>query len=137
MGLVGYLVLVVLDHVVGTRAEVLVRIADDSQHVGGRLLVVLGGHEALLQQIDRLAAEAGQSSVQHQGYQRDNCILIRTNGEEGLHAQLAEPLEGRRVHLAAHDHDHFVGQLHVRLEADITTWRRLEHKAKIYNETIL
>jgi len=61
--LVGYLVLVVLDHVVGTRAEVLVRVSDDSQHVGGCLLVILGSHESLLEQVNRLSTETWQPSV--------------------------------------------------------------------------
>lgn len=54
------------------------------------------------------------------------------NGQERLHTQLAEPLEGRRLHFAAHNHHHFVGQLHVRLEAHVTARRWFKHEPEIY-----
>lgn len=76
--LVRNLILVILNHVVGARPEVLVRVADDRQHMGGRFLIVLVGHKALLQQIDGLAAEARQTGVEHQRYQCDDGVLVRS-----------------------------------------------------------
>lgn len=64
--LIRYLILVILDHVVGPGAEIEEGAADDAEHEGGRLLVRGVGGKARAQQADSLPAEARQTRVQHQ-----------------------------------------------------------------------
>ena len=49
-----------------------------------------------------------------------------------LYTQLHEPLEGRRVDVSSHDHQHLSGQLYVWLPTKIPTRRTLKHETKIW-----
>ncbi len=56
---------------------------------------------------------------------------VSPDGQVSAHTHLHEPLEGRGLHLPAHDHHHLIGQFDVRLPAQIPTRRTLEHEAEI------
>lgn len=47
--LIWNLILIILNHIVGSGSEVLIGIANNGQQMGGRLFVVLGWRKPLLQ----------------------------------------------------------------------------------------
>ena len=123
--------MVVLDHIVGSRADVAERGSHNVHHVIGRLPIRRLGHETGLEELDGLPSEAGQSSVEHKRHERHYRLSVRPHRQVGSDAKVHEAAEGRRFHLAAHNHHHLFRQFYVRLEAQIASGRRLEHEAEI------
>lgn len=130
--LVWNLILIILYHIVSSGSEVLVWVPYNTQHVSSRFLIIFGWHEPLLQQRNGLSTEARQSRVEHQRNKSNNCILVWSNGQERLNAQITEPFEGCCFHFSSHHHHHFVGQLEIWFETYVTARRRFEHEAKIW-----
>lgn len=129
--LVWDLVLVILDHVVGSTPVAEEAVLDDFDDEGSCILLTQTRVESLLEQFDGLSSEAGKASVQHEVNQGDNSIHVGPDSQVSSHAHLHEPLEGRRLHLAAHDHHHFIGKLYIRLPAEVPTGRTFKHEPKI------
>ena len=75
--LIRDLVLIVLQHVIGFAAPVEVAVADDLQHVVGRLAIGGRRREARPELLNGAAAETWQSCVQHEGHQRHNGFPVR------------------------------------------------------------
>ena len=75
--LVGYLVLVVLDHVVGLATPAQVAVAHHLAHVGGRLELARLRLEARSQLLDGVSTETGQAGVKHEGDEGDDCLVVR------------------------------------------------------------
>ena len=91
----------------------------DNLMVGAKMLITI------------LTSEAGQSGVQHELDQIDEGVGVGSDHHVGLDTQLHEPFELRRLHLASHDIDELLGQLHVGLEGHVTPGAALEHEAEV------
>lgn len=114
-------ILIVLDHVVGP-APVAEEAALNDLH--DKICSLSLGHvgaEPVLQELDCLATEAGQTRVQHEGDQRDDRIHVGPHSQVATDTHLHEPLEGRGLHLAPHDHHHLICQLYVWFPAKVAT----------------
>lgn len=97
--LVWDLVLVILDHVVSPTPLAQETVANDADHVLRGLLGRGGGLEAGSEELDCVAAETRESSVEHQCHESNYVLLVGADGEVSLHTELHEPLQnGERLH---------------------------------------
>lgn len=138
--LIWNLVLIVLDHVIGFAAPAEVAVTDDLPHVVGSLSLSGGRSKSLAELFNGVTTEARQPCIQHQGHHGDNSFLVRPakrvihdqkstkwpehhinspQRQVSLHTQLLKPAEGRWLRVAAHNHDHLISQLDVRLPTQV------------------
>lgn len=96
-GLVRNLVLDVLDHIISLSSETLRTVVDDLQHVLCRLLLRRIRNEPLAQLFDRSAAEAGQTRVKHQRYERDDRFSVLPIGKSKTTQNVNENQEKLKI----------------------------------------
>ena len=78
-----------------------------------------------------ITSEAGQSGVQHELDEIYEGVGVGSDHHVGLDAELHEPFELRSLHLASHDINELLGELHVGLEGHVAPGAALEHEAEV------
>lgn len=74
--LVRNLILVILNHVICSCAEIIAGVPNDWYNVCCSLLVTSLGSKSCPQKFYGLSTKAGQTCVKHQWHQGDNCLLV-------------------------------------------------------------